>query len=87
MQCLGYDTTQPVTVDEMLHHCRAVKRGAKHPLIVGDMPFGSYEVSPEQALQVRKPSRVFALHDYIMLYVVASAHTTAAPSCLSSSDV
>ncbi|CAM9384049.1 unnamed protein product [Phaeothamnion confervicola] len=48
---LGYDTTQPVTVDEMLHHLRAVCRGAKHPLIVGDMPFGSYEVSPAQALE------------------------------------
>mmetsp|Transcript_19756 Transcript_19756/g.29249 ORF Transcript_19756/g.29249 Transcript_19756/m.29249 type:complete len:253 (-) Transcript_19756:25-783(-) len=48
---LGYDTTQPVTVDEMLHHCRAVKRGTKGPLIVGDMPFGSYETSPIQAMQ------------------------------------
>ncbi|CAM9182561.1 unnamed protein product [Choristocarpus tenellus] len=48
---LGYDTTQPVTVDEMLHHCKAVSRGARSPLIVGDMPFGSYEVNPEQALE------------------------------------
>lgn len=48
---LGYDTTQPVTVDEMLHHCRAVKRGAIRPLIIGDMPFGSYEASPERALE------------------------------------
>lgn len=48
---LGYDTTQPVTLDEMLHHCKAVARGAKHPLLVGDMPFGTYEVSPEQALE------------------------------------
>ncbi|KAG5180303.1 ketopantoate hydroxymethyltransferase-domain-containing protein [Tribonema minus] len=51
MVTLGYETTQPVTVEEMLHHCRAVKRGAAGPLLVGDMPFGSYEVSPEQALQ------------------------------------
>ncbi len=35
----------------MLHHCKAVKRGAKYPLIVGDLPFGSYEVTPEQALE------------------------------------
>lgn len=39
---LGYDTTLPVTMDEMLHHCKAVVRGAKNALIVGDMPFGSY---------------------------------------------
>lgn len=48
---LGYDTTQPVTVDEMLHHCQAVSRGARTPMVVGDMPFGSYEVNPEEALR------------------------------------
>eukprot|EP00638_Chattonella_subsalsa_P000966 CAMPEP_0117752354 /NCGR_PEP_ID=MMETSP0947-20121206/11557_1 /TAXON_ID=44440 /ORGANISM="Chattonella subsalsa, Strain CCMP2191" /LENGTH=312 /DNA_ID=CAMNT_0005570983 /DNA_START=270 /DNA_END=1208 /DNA_ORIENTATION=- len=47
---LGYDTTQPVTMDQMLHHCQAVARGASHPLLVGDMPFGSYEISADQAL-------------------------------------
>jgi len=47
---LGYETTQPVTMDEMLHHCKAVARGAQHPLLVGDMPFGSYEINPELAL-------------------------------------
>ncbi len=35
----------------MLHHCKAVKRGARRPLIVGDLPFGSYEVTPDQALE------------------------------------
>eukprot|EP00899_Mesostigma_viride_P028566 jgi/Mesvir1/8895/Mv02778-RA.1 len=47
---LGYDTTLPVTVEDMLLHCRAVARGASIPLLVGDMPFGSYEGSSEQAV-------------------------------------
>ena len=45
---LGYDTTIPVTMEEMLHHTRAVARGAKNALIVGDMPFMSYQVSLEE---------------------------------------
>ena len=48
---LGYDTTLPVTMDEMLHHCRAVARGASHALLVGDMPFGSYQVSVEEGIR------------------------------------
>jgi len=48
---LGYDTTLPVTMDEMLHHCRAVARGARNALLVGDMPFGSYQVSVEEGLR------------------------------------
>src|SRR5207302_3187706 len=47
---LGYETTPPVTMDEMLHHSRAVARGAKHALIVGDMPFLSYQVSLEEGV-------------------------------------
>ncbi|KAK6920064.1 Ketopantoate hydroxymethyltransferase [Dillenia turbinata] len=46
----GHDTTLPITVDEMLVHCRAVARGAKRPLLVGDLPFGSYESSSDQAV-------------------------------------
>uniref|UniRef100_A0A7S2UK27 3-methyl-2-oxobutanoate hydroxymethyltransferase n=1 Tax=Attheya septentrionalis TaxID=420275 RepID=A0A7S2UK27_9STRA len=42
---LGYDTTQPMTLDQMLHHCQAVKRGASRSLLVADMPFGTYEYS------------------------------------------
>jgi 3-methyl-2-oxobutanoate hydroxymethyltransferase len=47
---LGYEGTSPVTMDEMLHHARAVVRGAAHTMIVGDMPFGSYQVSPQEAI-------------------------------------
>ncbi len=49
MVVLGYETTLPVTMDEMLHHSRAVARGAKSALLVGDMPFMSYQVSVEEA--------------------------------------
>jgi 3-methyl-2-oxobutanoate hydroxymethyltransferase len=42
MVVLGYENTLPVTMEEMLHHCRAVSRGAKAALLIGDMPFMSY---------------------------------------------
>ena len=51
MTMLGYDTTLPVTVDEMLHHTAAVVRGVKDAMVVTDMPFMSYQLSPEQALE------------------------------------
>ena len=47
---LGYDTTLPVTMEDMLHHTKAVVRGALKPLIVADMPFMSYQISPQMAL-------------------------------------
>ncbi|KAI9002247.1 ketopantoate hydroxymethyltransferase [Gaertneriomyces semiglobifer] len=50
MVALGYNSTNAVTFDEMLHHCRAVARGCKTSFLVGDMPFGTYETSPEQAV-------------------------------------
>jgi 3-methyl-2-oxobutanoate hydroxymethyltransferase len=48
---LGYETTLPVTMEEMLHHSRAVARGAKNALLVGDMPFLSYQTSTEEAIR------------------------------------
>jgi 3-methyl-2-oxobutanoate hydroxymethyltransferase len=51
MVVLGYDTTIPVTVDELLPVCRAVRRGATRSLLVGDMPFMSFQVSPEEAVR------------------------------------
>ena len=48
---LGYDTTLPVTMEEMLHHTRAVTRGADNALVVGDMPFLSYQVSLEEGIR------------------------------------
>ena len=51
MVVLGYQNTLPVTMDEMLHHCRAVARGAQYAMLVGDMPFMSYQVSTEAAVR------------------------------------
>jgi len=51
MVVLGYENTLPVTMEEMLHHCRAVARGAKTALLIGDMPFMSYQVSAEEAVR------------------------------------
>src|SRR5438093_9184372 len=50
MVMLGYPTTLPVTMDDMLHHAKAVSRGARQALLVGDMPFMSYQASVEQAI-------------------------------------
>jgi 3-methyl-2-oxobutanoate hydroxymethyltransferase len=51
MTKLGYESTLPVTVDEIMHHTKAVKRGASRALIVADMPYLSYEVDPKDALR------------------------------------
>ena len=51
MVVLGYENTLPVTMEDMLHHCKAVARGARRALLIGDMPFMSYQVSVEKAVQ------------------------------------
>ncbi|WP_199248098.1 3-methyl-2-oxobutanoate hydroxymethyltransferase [[Phormidium] sp. ETS-05] len=51
MVVLGYDTTLPVTLEEMLHHAKAVVRGVKNALVVVDLPFMTYQESIQQALQ------------------------------------
>ncbi len=47
----GRDSTLPVTVDEMIYHCRAVARGAQRAMVVGDLPFMSWQLSSEQAIK------------------------------------
>jgi 3-methyl-2-oxobutanoate hydroxymethyltransferase len=51
MVVLGYDSTVPATMDELLMLTRAVTRGARRPLVIADLPFGSYQVSNEQAVE------------------------------------
>jgi 3-methyl-2-oxobutanoate hydroxymethyltransferase len=51
MVMLGHETTLPVTLDDIIHHCRAVVRGTRNALIVADLPFLTYHVSPEEALR------------------------------------
>jgi 3-methyl-2-oxobutanoate hydroxymethyltransferase len=51
MTMLGYDNTLSVTVDEMLHHAKAVRRGVKNAFLVVDMPYGSYHVSADEAVR------------------------------------
>jgi 3-methyl-2-oxobutanoate hydroxymethyltransferase len=48
---LGYDSTIPVTMDDMIHHCKAVVRGAERAMVVGDMPFMTYHISMEDAMR------------------------------------
>ena len=51
MVVLGYESTLPVTVDEVLHHTRAVRRGTQRALLVADMPYGSFHVSLEESVR------------------------------------
>ncbi|KNE67479.1 3-methyl-2-oxobutanoate hydroxymethyltransferase [Allomyces macrogynus ATCC 38327] len=51
MVALGYDSTVSITLDEMLHHCRAVARGSKRAFLIADLPFGTYEACSKDAIQ------------------------------------
>lgn len=51
MVVLGYPNTLSVTMEDMLHHCKAVARGAQYALLIGDMPFMSYQVTPQEAVR------------------------------------
>ncbi|KAG6864220.1 hypothetical protein C0991_011292 [Blastosporella zonata] len=63
--CLGHNSTTELTLTEMIHHARAVSRGTTHPLLVADMPFGTYHVSPfsatENAIRLIQEGRVEAV--------------------------
>ena len=50
MVVMGYDNTLPVTVDEMLHHTRAVRRAVRRAMVVADMPYGSYHLDVAQGV-------------------------------------
>lgn len=56
MVMLGYENTLQVTVEDMIHHCRAVARGTKRAMVIGDMPFLSYHISTEET--VRNAGRI-----------------------------
>ena len=51
MVVLGYESTVPVTMDEMIHHCKAVRRGAQAAYLIGDMPFMSYQADRAEAVR------------------------------------
>ena len=60
MVSLGHDTTLPVSMEEMIMHTRAVSKGCHNALLVADMPFMSYQVSDEQAIQLTSNGHVYA---------------------------
>jgi 3-methyl-2-oxobutanoate hydroxymethyltransferase len=51
MVVLGYENTLPVTMDDMIHHCKPVSRGSRYAMLIGDMPFMSYQASVDEAVR------------------------------------
>ncbi|XP_019187340.1 PREDICTED: 3-methyl-2-oxobutanoate hydroxymethyltransferase 1, mitochondrial-like [Ipomoea nil] len=80
----GHDTTLPITLDEMLVHCRAVAKGAKCPFLVCDLPFGSYESSTEQAVDTAVRVLKEGAIDAIKLEAGAPSRITAAKAIVES---
>jgi 3-methyl-2-oxobutanoate hydroxymethyltransferase len=90
---LGYPDTLPVTMDEMLHHTRAVARAVEHGMVVGDMPFLSYQVSREEGIRNAgrflkeggahavkiEGARVELVHDLVELGIPVMAHVGLTP--------
>jgi 3-methyl-2-oxobutanoate hydroxymethyltransferase len=88
MVMLGYESTVPVTLDEMVHHCKAVNRGVKNAFVIGDMPFMSYQVSVEKAVENAGRLIKESLCDAVkleggseMAHVVKGLVTAGAPVC------
>jgi 3-methyl-2-oxobutanoate hydroxymethyltransferase len=88
MVMLGYESTVPVTLDEMVHHCKAVNRGVKNAFVIGDMPFMSYQVSVEKAVENAGRLIKESLCDAVkleggseMAHVVKALVTAGAPVC------
>ncbi|RAL49157.1 hypothetical protein DM860_017187 [Cuscuta australis] len=80
----GHDTTLPITLDEMLVHCRAVAKGAKCPFLVCDLPFGSYESSTTQAVNAAVRVLKEGAMDAIKLEAGAPSRITAAKAIVES---
>jgi 3-methyl-2-oxobutanoate hydroxymethyltransferase len=51
MVMLGHDSTLPVTLDDIIHHTKSVVRGSEHALVIADMPFGTFQISPEETMR------------------------------------
>ncbi|BDA43221.1 3-methyl-2-oxobutanoate hydroxymethyltransferase 1, mitochondrial [Coccomyxa sp. Obi] len=79
----GHDTTLPVTLDEMLVHCKAVSRGSRRAFLVGDLPFGSYETSAEQAMRSAVRMMKEGLMDAVKLEGGGGARVVAAKAIVS----